>query len=53
MGRIIKCRVCSKQAVVIKTFEHMEQEFPLCASCGFEKMFEFVIKLEIEKEETH
>jgi transcription elongation factor Elf1 len=39
----LKCRVCNSQAVVIKTFENIENEYPLCASCGFEKMFEFGI----------
>ena len=39
----MRCRVCRKPAVVLKTFEGVDTQYPLCASCGFESMFEFGI----------
>ena len=39
----MKCRVCGNTAVVIKEFENIEQQYPLCNHCGFEPMFELGI----------
>jgi hypothetical protein len=39
----LKCRVCGERALVVKTFEGMDIEHPLCANHGFDTKYEFGI----------
>lgn len=40
----MKCRFCKNNAaVVVKEFDDIENQYPLCGICGLEPMFEFGI----------